>query len=304
MRKPLEMEKFIKILIITMILGFIGYFAYNRIGDWHKKELVTAISQERDKFEEKTWNLEEEIGKLEEELALKKTLIPKEKLTEVFGEEATLISPGIENVDCEDLERQIIAFFSYLDERDYIILQNLEHGTYDLFKQVVKRLSENLPIVTGETTDIIRLTHNMAHFYRILGKKRIKLIKKILNNENDIFESIMPTFYSFYSSDKCCEEDLKGCPPPGFLYEYAGFFLNTVAGRNYLLRRDSKIRILTTFYCVLILDTANQEMLNPYGIDIRPYINLSMNDISNQKNLIHQKQYLTKLNSLKEKYKM
>jgi len=299
------MEKFVKILIITMILGFIGYFAYNRISDWHKKELVTATSQERDKFEEKIWELEEEIRKLEEELALKKeTLIPEEKLTEVFGEEATLISPGLEDIVCEDLDRQIIAFFSYLDQRDYIILQNLEHGTYDLFKQVVKRLSENLPIVTGETTDIIRLTHNMAHFYRILGKKRIKLIKKMLNNENDIIESIMPAFYWFYTSDKCCEEDLKGCPTPRFLYEYAGFFLNTVAGRNYLLRRDSKIRILTTFYCVLILDTANQKMLNPYGIDIRPYINLSMNDISSQKNLIHQKQYLTKLQSLKEKYKM
>lgn len=299
------MEKFIKILIITVIVGFIGYFAYNKIINWHKKELVTAISQERDKFEEKTWELEEEIRKLEEELALKKeTLIPKEKLTEVFGEEETLISPGIENIDCEDLERQIIAFFSYLDKRDYIILQNLEHGTYDLFKQVVKRLSENIPIVTGETTDIIRLTHNMAHFYRILGKKRIKLIKKILNNENDIFESIMPTFYSFYKSNKCCEEKLQGCPSLGVLYEYAGFFLNTVAGRNYLLRRDSKIRILTTYYCVLILDKANEEILNHEGIDIRPHIDLSINNISNQKNLIYSKQYLTKLQSLKEKYKM
>ena len=298
------MDKFIKILITIMILGFTGYFAYNRIVDWHKKELVTAISQQQDKFEEKTSKLEEEISKLEKELALKKeALIPEEKLTEVFGEEATLISPGLEDIECEDLKRQIIAFFSYLDNRNYIILQNLEHGTYDLFKQIVKRLSKNLPIVTDETTDIIRLTHNMAHFYRVLGKKRINLIKQILNNENDIFESIMSTFYSFYTSDECCKEDLQGCPTPGFLYEYAGFFLNTVAGRNYLLRRDSKIRILTTFYCVLILDTANQKNLNPYGIDIRPYINLSMNDISNQKNLIHHKQYLTKLQSLKEKYK-
>ena len=114
----------------------------------------------------------------------------------------------------------------------------------------------------------------------------------------------MPAFYSFYTSDKCCEEDLQGCPTLKLFYEYAGFFLNTIAGRNYLLRRDSKIRILTIFYCVLILDTANQEKLNPYGIDIRPYIYLSMNDISNQKNLIHHKQYLTKLQSLKEKYKM
>ena len=300
------MEKFIKILIITVIVGFIGYFAYNKIINWHKRELASAINQERNKFEEKTWELEKEIRELENELVLnKKTLIPKEKLTEVFGEEEeTFISPEIENIECEDLERQIIAFFSYLDKRDYIRLQNLEHGTYDLFKQVVKRLSENIPIVSGETMDIISLTHNMAHFYRVLGENRIKLIKKILNNENDIFESIMPSFYSFYKSNKCCKDELQGCPSLRVLYEYAGFFLNTVGGRNYLLRRDSKIRILTTYYCILILDKANEEILNHEGIDIRPHIDLSINDISNQKNLIYSKQYLTKLQSLKEKYRM
>ena len=79
------MEKFIKILIITVIIGFIGYFAYNKIINWHKTELASAISQERNKFEEKTWELEKEIRELENELVLnKKTLIPKEKLTEVF----------------------------------------------------------------------------------------------------------------------------------------------------------------------------------------------------------------------------
>jgi hypothetical protein len=299
------MNKFIKILIITMILGFIGYFAYNQIINWHKKELVTAISQERKEFGEKTWELEKGISKLEEELALyKETLIPEEKLTEVFGEEATLMSPELENTDCEVLERQILAFFTYLDQKDYIILQKSEHGTYNTFKQMVKQLSETLPIVTGETRDIISLTRNMAHFYRALGNKRIELIKEIFKHDNDIFESIMAIFFSFYTSDKCCKEELQGCPSLGFLYEYAGFFMNTMAGRSYIFRRDSRIRILTTYYCVLILDKANEQILNHNGIDIRPHIDFSINDISNQKNLIYRKQYLTKLQGLKEKYKM
>jgi hypothetical protein len=114
----------------------------------------------------------------------------------------------------------------------------------------------------------------------------------------------MATFFSFYTSDKCCKEELQGCPSMGLLYEYAGFFMNTMAGRSYLLRRDSRIRILTTYYCVLILDKANEQILNHNGIDIRPHIDFSINDISNQKNLIYRKQYLTKLQSLKEKYKM
>ena len=210
----------------------------------------------------------------------------------------------IENKDCEDLERQILAFFTYLDRKDYIILQKSEHGTYNLFNQIVKKLSETLPIVTGETRDIVSLTRNIAHFYRVLGNKRIELIKEIFKNENDIFESLMAIFFSFYTSDKCCKEELQGCPSLGLLYEYSGFFINTIAGRSYLLRRDSTIRILTTYYCVLILDKANEEILNYNGIDIRPHIDLSINDISNQKNLIYRKQYLTKLQSLKEKYKM
>ncbi len=288
-----------------MIIGFIGYFIYNQIINWHKKELVTAISQERKEFGEKIWELEKGISKLEEELALyKEKLIPEEKLTEVFGKEATLIPPEPENIECEDLEQQILAFFTYLDRKDYIILQKSEHGTYNLFKQMVIQLSETLPIVTGETRDIVSLIRNIAHFYRVLGNKRIELIKEIFKNENDIFESIMPTFFSFYTSDKCCKEKLQGCPSMGLLYEYAGFFMNTMAGRSYLLRRDSRIRILTTYYCVLILDKANEQILNYNGIDIRPHIDFSINDISNQKNLIYHKQYLTKLQSLKEKYKM
>jgi hypothetical protein len=288
-----------------MIIGFIGYFAYNQIINWHKKELVTAISQERKEFGEKTWELEKGISKLEEELALyKEKLIPEEKLTEVFGKEATLIPPEPENIECEDLEQQILAFFTYLDRKDYIILQKSEHGTYNLFKQMVKQLSETLPIVTAETRDIVSLTRNIAHFYRVLGNKRIELINEIFKNENDIFESIMATFFSFYTSDKCCKDELQGCPSMGLLYEYAGFFMNTMAGRSYLLRRDSRIRILTTYYCVLILDKANEQILNYNGIDIRPHIDFSINDISNQKNLIYDKQYLTKLQSLKEKYKM
>ena len=290
---------------LIVFIGFIGYFAYNQIINWHKKELVTAISQERKEFGEKTWELEKGISKLEEELALyKEKLIPEEKLTEVFGKEATLIPPEPENIECEDLEQQILAFFTYLDRKDYIILQKSEHGTYNLFKQMVKQLSETLPIVTAETRDIVSLTRNIAHFYRVLGNKRIELINEIFKNENDIFESIMATFFSFYTSDKCCKDELQGCPSMGLLYEYAGFFMNTMAGRSYLLRRDSRIRILTTYYCVLILDKANEQILNYNGIDIRPHIDFSINDISNQKNLIYRKQYLTKLQSLKEKYKM
>lgn len=288
--------------MIPLILGFIGYFGYHQIMEWHQKELATAVRQEQNAFEEKSWTLKEEIQKLEEELAVqKKARVPEEKLTEVFGKDAAGF-PLREDTDCEDLEQQIKAFFIYLDAQEYPIVQESAHGSYDEFRQMVRQLSENPPKVTGETTDIVSLTRNMAHFYKILGKRRIQFGKDVLHNESDIIESMMATFFGFYTSDKCCQKDLRGCPGLGVLYQYAGFFLNTVGGRSYLLRRDSKVRILTTYYAILILDKANDAILNRYGIDIRPHINLSIDDIRNQKNLIYPEQYLTNLYQLQEKY--
>jgi hypothetical protein len=86
------------------------------------------------------------------------------------------------------------------------------------------------------------------------------------------------------------------------MYEYAGFLLNTLGGRSYLLRRSPKVRALTTYYCVLALDRANDEELNSKGIDIRPYIKSSLMEIKNQIGLIYQKEYIAKLSELSLKY--
>ena len=100
------------------------------------------------------------------------------------------------------------------------------------------------------------------------------------------------------------DREKTGQPTLKTLYTYSGFFLNTLAGKSYLLRRNSKIRLLTTYYSVLILDRANDEQLNPVGIDIRPYIEFLLNDLQNQIGLIHQKQYLSELEKLADKYKL
>jgi hypothetical protein len=296
------MEKIVKIFIIPLALGFIGYFGYHQIMEWHKKELATAVRQEQEAFEDKSWTLKEEIQKLEQELALeKKARVPEKKLTEVFGKDVAAF-PMREDIGCEDLEQQIKAFFIYLDTQEYPMVQKSANGSYDMFRKMVRELSENPPAVTGETADLISLTRNMAHFCKVLGKRRIQLVKDVLHNEADIIEPMMAAFFGFYTSEKCCQKGLRNCPGLGVLYEYAGFFLNTVGGRSYLLRRDSKVRILTTYYAILTLDMANHAVLNRYGIDIRPHIDLSIDDISNQKNLIYPEAYLSKLYELQEKY--
>ena len=299
------MERVIKILIVIIVLGITGYVAYDQIGKWHKKRLDTALESEREEWQEKTGELEEKIVNLQEELALQRdALIPKEKLLEVFGEGSSGISPERGEISCEELERQITTLFTYLDKKEYSKSFGLKEGTYELFQHVVKQISEKPPMVTGEMKDLSSLIRNMAHFYRILGKKRIELIKEeIVRNESEVIESVMVTFYTWFILGDRCEEMIKGCPSLEVLYEYAGFFLNTLGGKSCLLRRDSKVRILTSYYCVLILDKANEEALNRHGIDIRPCIDFLFYEITNQRGLIYKKQYLEKLLDLREKYR-
>ena len=286
------------------MLGIIGYVTYDQIGKWNKKRLDTALKQEQEEWQKKTENLEGKIAELQEELAQQRDeLIPKEKLVEVFGEETEVISPEKKEVSCEELERQIMAFFTYLDKKEYIKSYKLDEGTYELFMQMVNQLSKKPPIVTGEMKDLANLIRNMAHFYRVVGKKRIELSKMIIRNEPEVIEPVMAALFSWFTAGNCCNEKTKGCPSFEILYEYAGFFLNTLAGKSYLLRRDSKVRILTSYYCVLIVDRANDETLNRHGIDVRPHIDFLFYDIINQRVLVNKKQYLGKLVSLKEKYK-
>jgi hypothetical protein len=54
----------------------------------------------------------------------------------------------------------------------------------------------------------------------------------------------------------------------------------------------------------LILDKANDVKLNIYGLDIRPHIEKSYKEIKSQIGLFDQNSYLSKLESLKKKYKL
>jgi hypothetical protein len=123
-----------------------------------------------------------------------------------------------------------------------------------------------------------------------------------LKNESDIIETVIAIFYNYISSENRCRDLIISAPSQEILYYYAGYFLNTLSGRSCLLRRDLKIRVLATYYAVLIIDKANDDMLNSYGIDIRPFIDYSFYEVSSQRGLIYQRQYLSKLNQLKKKY--
>ena len=299
------MNRIVKISIAVAVLGAMAYFCYSLLAGWYEGNIETAKARERKAWQQKTEILAEKIADLEEELTqIKAQTFPKDKLAEALGEQPLTFPSQAQEMTTEETERQIAAFFAYLDEKEYVKAYNLNGGTYNQYELAVDELSAKRPIVTGETDSLYNLFLNIAHFYRVLGKKRVYLVRDILKNESEILESAMKSFYLWYSISPKGDAKLKGRPPLPVLYEYAGYFLNTLGGRGYLLRRDSRIRIITTYYCILIIDRANDKGLNSDGIDIRPYIETAFNDIAHQIGLIHQKEYLLQLEKLKAKYKL
>lgn len=201
-----------------------------------------------------------------------------------------------------ETERQIAAFFTYLDNQPYVQSLNLAGGSYLQYLIAIEKLSAKPPIIVGEMDSLYNMVRNVAHFYRVMGKERVLLTRQVLQNESEVMETVMKTFYQWFTMDHGGRAALKGRPSMTAMYEYAGYILNTLGGRSYLLRRNPKIRALTTYYSVLILDRANNEELNSRGIDIRPYIKSSLLEIKNQIGLIHQNEYITRLSELSLKY--
>jgi hypothetical protein len=297
------MKRTVKIFVGIVILGALSFFAYKNIITWQKESLEQAVKQEQQLWQDKTSSLEKDVRLLQQELeSVKSPSYPKKKATEAFGKEPEKVFQKERKVSFEEIEREIVSFFRYLDNQAYTASYGLEDGTYKEFQKAVDLLSKNPPIITGEMDSLHRLLKNMAHLFRISGKKRIKLANDILNNESDIIEPVMRTFYLWFTLNDGSKQKIKGRPSLQVLYEYSGYFLNTLAGRSYLLRRDPKVRILTYYYCVLIIDQANDEKFNTYGLDIRPYIEKSYDEIRSQIGLVNQKMYISRLETLKQKY--
>ncbi len=300
------MEKPVKIVVALFLLCLIGFFAYTQFKSWYRDEMEAAVEKERKEWVGKVEELGKEVDDLKERVPLGKELAAVEPGASAKSEKEAQVPPvsAAPKPTCEQLERQVSSFFEYLDQREYMAAHELEGSAQDFFLLIVEELSQNPPVITGEMDDLSALIRNVTHFYRVLGRKRIGLIIDILKNESNRLEPIMETFHHWVLMGAQCKASLIPPPPLEIVYRYAGFFLNTLGGRSYLLRRDSRTRVLTSYYSILLLDRSNDKMKNTYGIDIRPYIDFSFYDIRSQKSLTYQDRYLTKLKELKKKYRM
>ncbi|MBW1858465.1 MAG: hypothetical protein JRI42_09450, partial [Deltaproteobacteria bacterium] len=231
------------LLVIALIAGGLFVFYYTYFG---------SKSRKQPDFQEEEKIRSEELAKSPTET--KDILVqspslsaPQERLEEV---ESKVMK--VED-ECQKMEKDLQEFFTYLDAKDYIRELRIGEGTFNHFLKIIRALSLNPPIPAGEGLNYDMIISNIYHFYRALELKDLTLIKLILKNEADTMEINLALFYKWLmSNDECGQKE--GIPPTlDPLYKYAGFLVNSIGGRAYLFRRETRLRLLLYYYSLLII---------------------------------------------------
>ena len=251
---------------------------------------------------------EEKISDLEKEIAEKlQTKEPPEATTTdttQMLQYGAVTEPAEPPSELQQLQDAILAFFHHLDQQAYIIDYQLQGGSRIHFSKTLEKIFANPPIVSREADDLFSILKNMSHFYRILGRQEINLVKDVLTHEIENMEEIMAVFYRWSEiSNPSGNNDLDLAMPLASLYEYGGFFINTLGGQAYLFRRDSRLRLLVRYYAILIIDRANRDDMNRHGIDIRMAIEALIDEMTATQMLTDRNEYLARLAALQAKYR-
>ena len=198
---------------------------------------------------------------------------------------------------------RINAFYAHLDTEPYFQSFDLKKTSNVYSRELIQKILDNPPVVTRETDDLITVVKNTTHFFRILGKENILFLKKILEQEKPSLEDMLADYYSLAETPDGLQKSLSLRVPPEAIYDYAGFFLNTMGGRLYLFRRDPVTRMTITYYAILFIDRANRQSNNRDGIQLKQAIDSLITDMEGGGSQLRYKdRYLDKLYELKEKY--
>jgi len=273
-------------LLLIVALAGLGYFLYSQIGPDEKKPLVAK-----------------KVSPAKPERLIQAEV--KEKKPEVFPDptkEETPLKPSPEEDFCTKIEKDMAEFFHYLDQKRYVQQLDPNRDSYARFKSILKRSAARPPIPAGEGTDPKIIVKNLYHFFRVLGRKDLKLIRMVMANEQDSMEYNLTMFYRWITLDDRCPDPEGLRPSMSVRYQYAGFFLNTTGGRAYLFRRTQGLRLLASYYCLLIVHEADKKGLNSYGIDILPHITPLKKEISRYSEFDFHREYIEELNRIEDFY--
>ena len=285
-------NKGLLLLVIALIAGGLIVFYYTYFGSKSRKQ---PTFQEEEKIRS------EELAKSSTETKDILAQSPPLSASQERLEEVESKAMKVED-ECQKMEKDLQEFFTYLDTKDYIRELRIGEGTFNHFIKIIRALSLDPPIPAGEGLNYDMIINNIYHFYRALELKDLTLIKLILKNEADTMEINFALFYKWLmSNDECGQKE--GIPPTlDTLYRYAGFLVNSIGGRSYLFRRETRLRLLLYYYGLLIIHEADKKKMNNFGVDITPFLEPLAEEIENYQFLYFRKEYAGRLINLKDYY--
>jgi hypothetical protein len=284
-RKPLL--PWLVVLIALAAAGLVVYFA------------LSERAQEKKRVEEAGG---EPDRKITPDQKARAPLTDEREPIPPVTEEAMEKEPTDAEDRCSEIEDRVQDFLSYLNKETYVQEIPTDKDINECFKTLMQKLSSHPPIPAGEGLDSLTMTKNVYHFYRVLDEDEIRLIKQILKNEAEYLEINLETFFQWLLPADPCPDLDQARPSLDVLYQYAGFFLNTIGGRAYLFRRSTPVRLLTSYYALLIVHEADKRGKNTYGIDIFPEISRLAKEISAYPDFQLQNTYIQQLTELQNYY--
>lgn len=276
------------VLVVLIVAGIIGYFIVSETS----KESETVPMPEESALIEPKGISEQGPGITEEDNGMQGEYPPEK--------DAAKTSPAEDT--CTRTEKDLMEFFSYLNGKDYIKHLSPDVKVESRFKKILNRLAAQPPVPAGEGIDPRMIIRNVYHFFRVLDRKDLRLIQALILHEADSMEVDLKMLYNWLTLSDSCPDPGGIRPPMRIFYRYAGFFLNTIGGRAYLFRRPSTLRLLVSYYSILIVHKADKMGKNTYGIDIFPYIAPLIDEINHYSDLQFGSDYLDQLHDIESYY--
>ena len=202
---------------------------------------------------------------------------------------------------CLDIIKKLDRFFIYLDEQDYIQAYRFPQGSKEYLASLAQKALASPPAPMGPEPSTLERLANQAHLFRTLGSQNLVILRAIIAQEPDRLEDLFSDFYSWHTMSSKCQHRLYTINPElSALYSYALFFLHSPGGQAYLARRAPTVRLLTSYYSLLIVQQARTMGLDQSGFDATAIIGKLISEIESSTELVHSQTYLTTLYKLRE----
>jgi len=278
------------VIVLACIAGYL-YVQNRQVRDEAQK-----LQSEHDTLQGRATGLKQEIEKLEQRLIDDETPVPEPEIVrEVLGTDN-----ASQELDADSVQDRTMKFFSYIDSKGYPARRGLEGNSQEIFERSLQKLEATRPLIGEENQDIFSLMKNITFFYRILGKDTLLMFKDILAEETAMMEPVAALLYEWLDPWQSRADVFRVSPE--MMYDYSGFFLQSMGGRSYLFRRDPGVRMLTLYYSLLVLDQANQVGINNEGIDIVPPLEDLIRELRYSRRLTNRHQYMEVLREIRGRY--